>query len=139
MDRNSYVIADREIRGISFDKNSQAAIDKKSIPEDSSCTCTAIGAPNRSGPSERGQCILIIFSYILSNYQKFCKILAKFCRNLPEFFANFSLTLRSIQAAFRQHSGIGTSSGGRCMRPDAPFLPSSCARPQAAVLRELRG
>ena len=53
-------------------------------------------------------------------------MLAKFCRNFAGIFrelsANFPLTSRSIQAAFRQHPGIGTSSGGRCMRPDAPFL-----------------
>ena len=58
-------------------------------------------------------------------------------RILPEFFANFPLTSRSIQAASRQHSGIGTSSGGRCMRPDAPFLASSCARPAGRSPRQV--
>ena len=43
---------------------------------------------------------------------------------------------RSLHAAFTPHSGIDTSSGGRCMRPAAPFLASNCVRP-AAALREL--
>ena len=43
-----------------------------------------------------------------------------------------------LSEALWRDSGIGTSSGGRCMRPDAPFFASSCARP-AAALRDHAG
>ena len=75
------------------------------------------------------------------------KILPKFAKiinssldvgqNLPGFCRNFPRTFRSLHAAFRQHSGIGTSSGGRCISPDAPFLAGSCARPAAALRDEV--
>ena len=53
-------------------------------------------------------------------------MLAKLCRN-------FSRTFRSLHAHFTQHPGIGTSSGGRSVRPDAPFLAHAAARSNGRV------
>ena len=73
-------------------------------------------------------------NFKLINYQNFARFWPNFVRKsekqkkMPEFFENFPRTFRSFHAAFRQHPGIGTSSGGRCMRPDATFLAHAAAR-----------
>ena len=55
---------------------------------------------------------------------KSVKILLDFGQIFLEvnFAGIFRELSRSLHAASRDHQGIGTSSGGRCMRPDAPFL-----------------
>ena len=70
-----------------------------------------------------------------TSFAKFCQNFAEFLLNFDQIFSGFcqnATTFRSFpkpSEAFTPHQGIGTSSVGRCMRPDAPFLASSSARP----------
>ena len=68
---------------------------------------------------------LLIFNKIFANFASIVLIFffAKFDQNFSGFFHN-AARFRSVpkrSEAFTPHQGIGTSSGGGCMRPDAPF------------------
>ena len=83
--------------------------------------------------------LLSNLNFLLKIAEFFADFLKQYFADLPEFFAEFlrnfdqifseffqnAATFRSFpkpSEAFWRESGIGTSSGGRCMRPDAqPF------------------
>ena len=53
--------------------------------------------------------------------QNFSDLFLNFDQIFSGFFQN-AATFRIFPVHFTPHQLIGTSSGGRCMRPDAPFL-----------------
>ena len=88
--------------------------------------------------------LLLIYDKKLQNVPNYYRILQNFDQHVSGFFENaptfrsFHGAFRSLHAAFTPHSGIGTSSAGRCMRPDAPFLAHAAPLGLPAALRDLR-
>ena len=79
---------------------------------------------------EPNDIIFINGSFLSTKLPDFKNANRNFVENFDEIFSGFLRTFRSLpevheggtKEVLRRYSRIGTSSGGRCMRPDAPLF-----------------